>query len=69
MFATEAEQVFGEPAENIKKYLSKSKKAYKNIGELFLDFPLNLSLNLPSHPPLNLPLNSLLNSRLNPPKK
>tara|TARA_R110002126_G_scaffold291568_2_gene453701 strand:+ start:939 stop:2405 length:1467 start_codon:yes stop_codon:yes gene_type:complete len=44
VFATEAEQVFGEPAENIKKYLSKSKKAYKNIGELFLDFPLNLGL-------------------------
>ena len=43
-FATEAEKTFGEPAVNIKKYLSQSKKAYKNIGELFLDFPLNLGL-------------------------
>lgn len=43
-FADEAEKVFGEPAENIKKYLKNSKKAYQNIGELFLDFPLDLSL-------------------------
>lgn len=43
-FADEAERVFGEPAQNIKKYLQNSKKAYQNIGELFLDFPLDLSL-------------------------
>lgn len=43
-FAAEAENVFGEPAENIKKYLHHSQNAYKNIGELFLDFPLNFSL-------------------------
>jgi len=43
-FAMEAEKIFGEPAENIKKYLQHSKDAYQNIGELFLDFPLDLSL-------------------------
>lgn len=43
-FADEAEKVFGEPAENTKKYLQNSKKAYQNIGKLFLDFPLDLSL-------------------------
>lgn len=43
-FANEAEKVFGEPADNIKKYLQNSNKAYQNIGELFLDFPLDLSL-------------------------
>ena len=43
-FAEEAEKVFGEPAENIKKYLKNSKKAYEDIGELFLDFPLDASL-------------------------
>ena len=43
-FAEEAEKVFGEPAENIKKYLKNSKKAYEDIGELFLDFPLDVSL-------------------------
>lgn len=43
-FADEAEKVFGEPSVNIKKYLENSKKAYKNIGELFLDFPLDVSL-------------------------
>lgn len=45
-FASEAEKVFGEPAENIKNYLKRSKTAYKNIGELFLDFPLNFGLIL-----------------------
>ncbi|EAQ41563.1 1-hydroxycarotenoid 3,4-desaturase CrtD [Polaribacter sp. MED152] len=44
VFADEAEKVFGEPAENTLKYLQNSKKAYQNIGELFLDFPLDLSL-------------------------
>ena len=43
-FADEAEKVFGEPAENTKKYLQNSKIAYQNIGELFIDFPLDLSL-------------------------
>lgn len=43
-FAEEAEKVFGEPSGNIKKYLQNSKKAYQNIGELFLDFPLDLNL-------------------------
>ena len=43
-FANEAEKVFGEPADNIKKYLQNSNKAYQNIGELFLDFPLDSSL-------------------------
>lgn len=43
-FANEAEKVFGEPADNIKKYLHNSNKAYQNIGELFLDFPLDSSL-------------------------
>ena len=43
-FAEEAEKVFGEPAENIKKYLKNSKKAYEDIGELFLDFPLDANL-------------------------
>lgn len=43
-FADEAEKVFGEPSENIKNYLENSKEAYQNIGELFLDFPLDLSL-------------------------
>lgn len=43
-FANEAEKVFGEPADNIKKYLQNSNKAYQNIGEFFLDFPLDSSL-------------------------
>lgn len=43
-FADEAEKVFGESAENTLKYLQNSKKAYQNIGELFLDFPLDISL-------------------------
>lgn len=43
-FVREAEKVFGEPATNIKKYLQHSQNAYKNIGKLFLDFPLNFSL-------------------------
>jgi diapolycopene oxygenase len=43
-FVDEAEKVFGEPAENIKKYLHDSKEAYQNIGALFLDYPLDLNL-------------------------
>lgn len=43
-FAKEAELIFGEPQQNVVKYLNRSKKAYKHIGELFLDNVLNLAL-------------------------
>jgi len=40
-FATEIETVTNEPAQNLRNYLSASKKLYEQIGSIFINYPLN----------------------------